>query len=66
MRRTHGCLWVNTLLTSCAPLLREQASYGVESAGFAVAQLAQTTMRSEIGKMMLDQTFKERDKLNQV
>jgi len=31
-----------------------------------VAQLAQTTMRSEIGKLMLDQTFKERDKLNQV
>ncbi len=41
-----------------------KASYGVESYGFAVTQLAQTTMRSEIGKMALDKTFEERDKLN--
>ena len=31
---------------------------------FAVIQLAQTTMRSEIGKMELDKTFEERDSLN--
>lgn len=42
-----------------------KASYGVEDAEFAVAQLAQTTMRSEIGKMNLDNTFKERARLNQ-
>jgi len=41
-----------------------QASYGVEDPEYAVAQLAQTTMRSEIGKMLLDQTFKERQQLN--
>lgn len=41
-----------------------KASYGVEDAHYAVTQLAQTTMRSEIGKMNLDQTFKERQHLN--
>ncbi|MBL1259441.1 MAG: paraslipin [Thiotrichaceae bacterium] len=41
-----------------------KASYGVEAYGFAVTQLAQTTMRSEIGKMALDKTFEERDLLN--
>lgn len=41
-----------------------KASYGVQDAEYAVAQLAQTTMRSEIGKMALDQTFKERKHLN--
>jgi len=41
-----------------------KASYGVENYGFAVTQLAQTTMRSEIGKMDLDKTFEERDTLN--
>lgn len=40
------------------------ASYGVENPIYAVAQLAQTTMRSEIGKMSLDKTFEERDHLN--
>jgi len=42
----------------------EKASYGVEDAIFAVTQLAQTTMRSELGKMTLDQTFEEREALN--
>lgn len=42
-----------------------QASYGVQDAKFAVTQLAQTTMRSEIGKMTLDKTFEERDAMNQ-
>jgi len=41
-----------------------KASYGVEEYTFAVTQLAQTTMRSEIGKMDLDKTFEERDTLN--
>jgi hypothetical protein len=31
---------------------------------YAVTQLAQTAMRSELGKMTLDQTFKERQALN--
>lgn len=41
-----------------------KASYGVDDYIFAVVQLAQTTMRSEIGKMELDKTFEERDCLN--
>ncbi len=41
-----------------------KASYGVDDYVFAVTQLAQTTMRSEIGKMDLDKTFEERDALN--
>ncbi|CAF0884526.1 unnamed protein product [Adineta ricciae] len=40
------------------------ASYGVEDAEFAVTQLAQTTMRSEIGKISLDTVFRERESLN--
>lgn len=42
-----------------------QASYGVSDPTFAVMQLAQTSMRSEIGKMTLDKTFEERESLNQ-
>ncbi len=41
-----------------------KATYGVEDYTFAVTQLAQTTMRSELGKMELDKTFEERDQLN--
>ncbi|MEW5317673.1 MAG: hypothetical protein WDW38_008955 [Sanguina aurantia] len=40
------------------------ASYGVDNALFAVGQLAQTMMRSELGKITLDKTFEERDSLN--
>lgn len=40
------------------------ASYGVEDPAYAATQLAQTTMRAEIGKMTLEQTFEEREKLN--
>lgn len=40
------------------------ASYGVDDPIYASSQLAQTTMRAEIGKMALDQTFEEREKLN--
>jgi len=40
------------------------ASYGVEDPQFAITQIAQTTMRSELGKISLDEVFKERDTLN--
>ena len=36
----------------------------MDNALFAVTQLAQTTMRSDIGKISLDKTFEERDTLN--
>ncbi|WP_341227201.1 stomatin-like protein [uncultured Arcticibacterium sp.] len=42
-----------------------KASYGVNDYVFAVTQLAQTTMRSEIGKIDLDKTFVERMAINQ-
>ncbi len=42
----------------------KQASYGVADPYFALSQLAQTSMRSEIGKMDLDKTFEERERLN--
>jgi regulator of protease activity HflC (stomatin/prohibitin superfamily) len=41
-----------------------QASYGVSDPVYAVTQLAQTTMRSEIGKLALDESFEERERLN--
>ena len=41
-----------------------KASYGVQDPEYAITQLAQTTMRSEIGKIHLDTVFKERDSLN--
>lgn len=41
-----------------------KASYGVDNYIYAVSQLAQTTMRSEIGKIDLDKTFEERESLN--
>ncbi|MEO8448024.1 MAG: stomatin-like protein [bacterium] len=41
-----------------------KASYGVNDYSFASVQLAQTTMRSEIGKMQLDKTFEERETIN--
>jgi len=41
-----------------------KATYGVDDYVFAVTQLAQTTMRSELGKMELDKTFEERNLLN--
>ncbi|NVK39120.1 MAG: paraslipin, partial [Gammaproteobacteria bacterium] len=40
------------------------ATYGVDDYTFAVTQLAQTTMRSAIGKLDLDRTFEEREALN--
>ncbi len=40
------------------------ASYGIEDPYYAVSQLAQTSMRSSIGKINLDNTFEERESLN--
>lgn len=40
------------------------ASYGVENPYYAVMQLAQTSMRSAIGKLMMDNTFEARETLN--
>ena len=40
------------------------ASYGVDNLSFAITQLAQTTMRAEIGKITLDQTFESRESIN--
>jgi regulator of protease activity HflC (stomatin/prohibitin superfamily) len=40
------------------------ASYGIDNYTFATAQLAQTTLRSEIGKIDLDRTFEVRDMIN--
>ncbi len=42
----------------------ERASYGIGDYVFAISQLAQTTLRSEIGKIELDKTFEERAVIN--
>ncbi|MCG3114902.1 MAG: paraslipin [Candidatus Manganitrophus sp. SA1] len=42
----------------------ERASYGVTDYTFAIIQLAQTTLRSEVGKIELDRTFEERTTIN--
>ena len=41
-----------------------RASYGIGNYMFAISQLAQTTLRSEIGKIALDRTFEERGAIN--
>lgn len=41
-----------------------KASYGIENYRYAATQLAQTTLRSEIGKLELDKTFEEREAIN--
>ncbi len=41
-----------------------KASYGINNYRYATAQLAKTTMRSEIGRLELDRTFSERDEIN--
>src|ERR1700753_3656916 len=50
--------WLMTVLKS------NEYSYGVEDAEYAISQLAQTTMRSEIGQLSLDHVLKERAALN--
>jgi regulator of protease activity HflC (stomatin/prohibitin superfamily) len=42
----------------------ERASYGINDYIFAISQLAQTTLRSEVGKIDLDRTFEERTNIN--
>jgi len=42
----------------------ERASYGISDYVFAITQLAQTTLRSEVGKIELDRTFEERTNIN--
>src|SRR5690349_17150551 len=42
----------------------ERASYGISDYVFAITQLAQTTLRSEVGKIDLDRTFEERSTIN--
>jgi regulator of protease activity HflC (stomatin/prohibitin superfamily) len=42
----------------------ERASYGITDYAFAISQLAQTTLRSEMGKIDLDRTFEERASIN--
>jgi regulator of protease activity HflC (stomatin/prohibitin superfamily) len=42
----------------------QRASYGISDYNFALIQLAQTTLRSEIGKIELDRTFEERTNIN--
>jgi regulator of protease activity HflC (stomatin/prohibitin superfamily) len=42
----------------------ERASYGITDYLFAITQLAQTTLRSEVGKIDLDRTFEERTNIN--
>jgi regulator of protease activity HflC (stomatin/prohibitin superfamily) len=42
----------------------ERASYGISDYLFAISQLAQTTLRSEVGKIELDRTFEERTNIN--
>ncbi len=57
-RLLTACVWGAQIVDA------KKASYGVDNALFAVTQLAQTTMRSDIGKISLDKTFEERDTLN--
>lgn len=57
------------ILNGCAQMLychlfHCQASYGVDDVQYAVKQLAQTSMRSELGKISLDTIFQERESLN--
>ena len=42
----------------------QRASYGITDFIFAITQLAQTTLRSEVGKIELDRTFEERTHIN--
>lgn len=55
MRDSARCLSLSGLTSG---------SYGVEDAEYAISQLAQTTMRSEIGQLTLDHVLKERANLN--
>lgn len=67
---SQGCITKDNIQVEVDGILYYQivdpvkASYGVNDYAFASVQLAQTTMRSEIGKIELDRTFEEREKIN--
>lgn len=57
--------WPHNVARVCCQIVDpHRASYGVDNALYAIGQLAQTTMRSELGKISLDKTFEEREALN--
>lgn len=56
---TCPCVFV-LIRSNITPPFCGQASYGVEDPEYAVTQLAQTTMRSELGKLTLDKVFRVR------
>lgn len=61
-----SCILLNRRTTRSKIHTNEEcvSSYGVEDAEYAISQLAQTTMRSEIGQLTLDHVLKERAALN--
>ena len=52
-----GCLYLQVINS-------RQSAYGIDNYHFAVAQMAQTSLRSAIGKISLDNTFEARETLN--
>ena len=62
-RRTT-CRSASTACSILQVLDPARASYGIADYTFAISQLAQTTLRSEIGKIDLDRTFEERATIN--
>lgn len=52
-----GCLYLQVVNS-------RQSAYGIDNYHFAVAQMAQTSLRSAIGKISLDNTFEARETLN--
>ena len=52
------------MCSTCRYWTPSKASYGITNHRFAISQLAQTTLRSEIGKIELDRTFEERATIN--
>ncbi len=66
----QSCITKDNILVAIDGVLYMQvsdaraASYGIQNYAYATSQLAQTTLRSEIGKIELDRTFKERETIN--
>ena len=64
------CITQDNISVDADAIIKQQvtdasrASYGINNYQFAATQLAQTTMRSVIGKLELDRTFEERDTIN--
>lgn len=62
----YDCWWLKFNVAQIAQIIDPVlASYGVGNPLIAVIQLAQTTMRSELGKITLDKSLAERDALNE-